>query len=366
MNDYEEFQTAKGEVVQRFVSDKEYTRHSEGSFLRLQDGRILYAYSRFQESSQDDAPSHIVACYSEDEGKTWTQPQKILDPSDFSTHNIMSVSLMRMQNQDLGLFFVARSAPNSSVCYLARSRDEGKTFYEVSPCNSSDRPGYYVLNNDRVIRLKSGRLIMPLAFHRGGYDSTHPKAYYFEWRSYVLFLISDDDGKTWRESSDVVFPPFSGTRSGLQEPGVIELASGVLYGYARTDKMYQYDFYSVDGGEHWTQAEPSSFTSPNSPIQMKRALDGKSILAVWNPIPNYNGRRIYPGFGGRTPLAYAVSTDECGSWSKPFVIEGQKDCGYCYPAIFFTNDGHALISYCSGTQESGDCLADSTIYRLEL
>lgn len=365
MNYCAEFRPADGKPVFHLISDKQFTRHSEGAFLRLHDGRIMYAYSRFANGCQDDSPSHIAACYSSDEGQTWTTPQKILDPSDFGTHNIMSVSLLRMQNQDLGLFLGARRSPQDNATYLARSRDEGKTFYQIVSCTPEDRPGYYVLNNDRVIRLKNGRLIMPAAYHRGGYDTAHPGTVYFEWRSYLTFRISDDDGNTWRESADVIFPPFSRTRSGLQEPGIIELQSGVLYGYARTDKMYQYEFYSFDGGEHWTQAEPSPFTSPNSPLQMKRSPDGQSILAVWNPIPNYNGRKIYPGFDGRTPLACAISRDDGASWSSPMVIEGEEDCGYCYPAIFFTDDSHVLISYCSGIQASGNCLADSTIYRMK-
>lgn len=365
MKNHTEYTFAEGEAVLRLQADDQYTRHSEGAFIRLQDGRIMYAYSRFIEGVHDDSPSHIAACYSADEGKTWTEPCKILDSAAFGTHNIMSVSLMRMQNQDLGLFFCARIAPQNTVIYLARSKDEGKTFYETKTCTLKDRPGYYVLNNDRVIRLKSGRIVMPVAFHRGGYDTAHPGSVYFEWRSYLIFYISDDDGNSWRESADIIFPPFTRTRSGLQEPGIIELRPGIIYGYARTDKMYQYEFYSFDGGEHWTQAEISAFTSPNSPLHMKRSLDGQSILAVWNPIPNYNGRKIYPGFGGRTPLVCAKSTDDGISWSEPLAIEGRKDSGYCYPAIYFTADGYVLISYCSGTQESGDCLADSTIFRMK-
>ncbi len=53
-----------------FAPDEQYTRHSEGAFLRLKDGGIYFAYSRFSESDFDDAPSDIAACVSYDEGES--------------------------------------------------------------------------------------------------------------------------------------------------------------------------------------------------------------------------------------------------------------------------------------------------------
>ena len=63
---------------------------------------------------------------------------------------------------------------------------------------------------------------------------------------------------------------------------------------------------------------------------------------------------------------YAQSTDDGKTWSEPVVIEGEEDCGYCYPSLFFTNDGAILVGYCSGTQKEGDCLANSTIRKIQL
>lgn len=350
------------QIVATWGPDEKYSRHSEGDFLRLNDGRILFIYSRFTGSYDDGAPSDLVATYSSDEGETWTKPVTAIPASLFGTDNVMSVSLMRMRNGDVGLFYIVKQTKIINRMILSRSSDEGKTFYSHTECSLPDRAGYYVLNNDRVERLSSGRLIMPLAYHRGGYGE---KAY-FDGRSYDVFLLSDDDGATWRESSDAVFPPFTHSGSGLQEPGVIEKKNGVLWGYSRTDKMVQYEYFSMDEGEHWTAAEPSRFTSPCSPMKIDRHPKTGDLYAIWNPIPEYNGRYVSRSGWGRTPLVWAVSKDEGVTWSDYSIIEGDEEHGYCYPAIFFTNDGCMLVAYCSGGPADGICLARLTIQKIKI
>ena len=99
-----------GHVVMDMRADKVYTRHSEGAFLRMNDGRILYAYSRFTGNSNDAAPCDIVGRWSADEGETWSDAEILLRAADYGTHNIMSVSLLRMANGDVGLFFGSRQS----------------------------------------------------------------------------------------------------------------------------------------------------------------------------------------------------------------------------------------------------------------
>ncbi len=350
----------KDHIVAAFPPNKTYTRHSEGAFLRLKDGRILFVYSRFTGNFGDDAPSDLVALWSADEGETWTEPVVAISASMYNTENVMSVSLMRMRNGDVGLFYIVKQSPGISRILLSRSNDEGATWYRHVECSLPDRPGYYVLNNDRVERLSTGRLVIPLAYHRGN------GAGYTDGRSAACFLYSDDDGETWKEAPDLVYPPFTGSRSGLQETGVVEKNDGTLWGYNRTDKMYQYEFFSFDGGMHWTEAQPSRFTSPCSPLKIKRKPETGDLYAVWNPIPNYNGRYTSKAGWGRTPIVWAVSHDDGDTWSENHIIEDGPENGYCYPAIFFTKDGAMLVSYCSGGPEDGICLAKQTIMKIAI
>ncbi len=377
-------------IVRILAPDENYTRHSEGAFLRLNDGRIVFIHSRFTAHVGDDAPSDIVRSYSSDEGETWTEPEVVIPASMYGVKNVMSVSLLRMQSGELGLFYGVKVTPGSGKHMLSLSRDEGQTFYRHIQCSLPDRIGYYVLNNDRVERLKSGRILMPLIVHRcSGYDSRtaamaahndgrnavchHPGAFggtsaagYWDSRGVAVFLYSDDDGETWQEADDTVSAAFTGTHTALQETGVIEKKNGALWAYCRTDKMVQYEFFSFDGGMHWTRPQPSRFTSPDSPLKIKRHPETGDLYAVWNPIPNYLGRKVVPVGWDRTPMVWAVSHDDGVTWSENHVIDDEPDHGYSYPAIFFTNDGAMLVAHCSGGPEDKSGLARLTIHKLAI
>ena len=267
----------KGRVTALFKPDDVYTRHSEGAFLRLKDGSLMFAYSRFTEACFDDAPSDIVYCVSHDEGETWTQPDIMLRAESFGVKNIMSLSLLRMANGDLGALFIAKEPPQVYRIYLLRSKDEGKTFYKRIDCLANIGQGHYIVHNARVIRLQSGRLILPLSYHRSDCCARVGENAHIDYRSSGVWGYSDDDGETWLQADDVVFPPFTGTKAGLQEPGAIEKQNGVLWGFYRTDMGFQYESFSYDGGMHWTAAQPSRFTSPTSPMSMARHPSGRQI-----------------------------------------------------------------------------------------
>jgi hypothetical protein len=136
--------------------------------------------------------------------------------------------------------------------------------------------------------------------------------------------------------------------------------------WMRTDVGCQYESYSIDGGLTWTMPSPSRFTSPDSPLSMKRIPESGKLLAVWNPIPNYNGREFIYEYGGRTPLVLAVSADDGKSWNDYKIIEDDPDAGFCYTAIHFTNDSHVLLKYCSGGKKDNlaSCLHKLTVVKI--
>src|SRR5687768_170459 len=54
-------------------------RNSEGAFIELKDGRILYVYSRFQGTKGNDhAPAQLAGRYSSDGGRSWSPEDQLI------------------------------------------------------------------------------------------------------------------------------------------------------------------------------------------------------------------------------------------------------------------------------------------------
>lgn len=353
-----------GEVVLDLKPGPDNHRNSEGAFLELKDGRILFIYSRYLgEGYGDDASAYIAARISSDGGNTWNEDEIVAMPEDFDAINLMSVSLLRMSDGDIGLFYLIRKGWHDTRLHLFRSSDEGETWGEPVCCIPG--PGLYVTNNDRVIRLSTGRLVVPAAYHKmSGNSTTAPGSWHF--RSEACFFLSDDDGRTWRASETTGAMPEPNSRAGLQEAGVIELKDGRIWSWSRTDTGRQYEMFSSDGGDTWSVPVGSIFTSPNSPLSMKRIPHTGQLLAVWNPIPNYQTRNAPEFTRGRTPLVGAISPDEGKVWVNYFSLESEENGGgYCYTAIHFTEDS-VLLAYCAGIPEDRSILARLRIRKISL
>ena len=336
-------------------------RNSEGAFLPLRDGRVLFVYTHFTQGMQDDAAASLWALTIQ--GDAAGAPAPLIPSPEDGADNLMSVSLLRMENGDIGLFYLRRQGKTLLEMVLRRSGDEGRTW--AAPTPVTPRTGYFVVNNDRVTRLSGGRILVPAAEHKKFLQADG--SVYFDARAEAVFFLSEDDGRSFRELSGKGVMPYSGVcHSGLQEPGVLELADGTLWAWARTDLGQQWEMLSRDGGAQWTPPAPSGFTSPLSPMSVRRLSDG-TLLALYNPIPLYNGRSATVGgawTGGRTPFAARTSADDGRTWSEPVILEDDPACGYCYAAMLEQSPGNLLLAYCAGGTQDGSCLARLRIARL--
>ncbi|MFW6598234.1 sialidase family protein [Propionibacteriaceae bacterium Y2011] len=337
-----------------------FARHSEGAFATLADGTVLFVWSRFDDGSfHDNAGADLVAIRSSDGGVTWSEPELVLSRHDDDAINVMSVSLLRLQDGRLALFHLRRKGFHDMRLIMRISDDEGRSWSEGRCCIPAI--GYHVTNNDRVIQLSSGRLVVPAAFHRA--RDVGPEPSFDSWAT-TYFSFSDDLGETWHESRPSVLP-YGDSRSGMQEPGVVELADGTLWGWARTDQGSQWEMSSRDGGETWSVPRPSVFSSPRSPLSVKRLSSGR-LVAVWNPVAAGPGQYRPPsGWNdGRTPLVLAIGDGQATEWTDQIVLEDDPDSGYCYTAIHELPDA-LLLAYCAGSAvHDTNCLTRLRIRRI--
>ena len=346
-------------LVFDLIPTPENNRNSEGSFLRAPNGDILFAYSRYATNDlTDHAPCDIAMVRSSDEGETWSAPVIIVRAEQFGVDNVMSVSGLPLRDGSLCFWFLIKE--NDGTVTIGRAVSADGLNFTAERCDCRFPRAYYVVNNDRAIRLADGRVAFPAARH-DGFGPLDPK-YHLGPASDLVFL-SDDDGKTlYASQNDVRFDCPANRFKGLQEPGVYQKKDGSFYLWARTDLGRQYEFFSDDLNV-FTVPRPSEFTGPCSPLELFE--DGDDLYAVYNPVPRYNGSTRTEWGWGRTPLVIRKSTDDGGTWGALNVIEDDPDRGYCYPALFATNDGCLLVSYCRGGREDGVCLARLGIMKIK-
>lgn len=331
------------EIVLRLEPGEGNPRNSEGDFIQLKDSSILFVYTHFTDGTGDNATAHLTGRYSYDHGKTWASKDvKIL--SNEGGMNIMSVSLLRLENDDIALFYLRKNSETDCIPFMRISTDEAKTWSEPKRCIPNQ--GYHVVNNDRFLQLANGRIIFPTSLH------TAPV-----WSKGKIFsYYSDDKGNTWKKSEQVANPK----SITLQEPGIVELKDGKIMLFSRTESGVQYFSFSDDHGETWSEIEPGNIRSPLSPASIERIPSTGDLLLLWNN--NYEKGR---DGGKRTPFSLAISKNEGRTWEKIKTVESDPAGWYCYTAIDFTKD-HILLAHCAGDTKTNNGLSTTQITRLSL
>ena len=342
-------------------------RNSEGAFVELADGSILFAYTQYYGGDwHDECSANIAAIRSRDGGHTWSEPQVIIRNQ---SQNVMSVSLLHLQDGRIAMVVLQKTRipghdgrqPPVCLCGTIPAVDcRPKVYFSAdealswsAPVEICDAPAVYLVAvNDCLRQLKSGRLILPVSHHRYGGNAriTTP--------GLGLFYLSDDAGATWRESRVGCFPPADLSR-GLMEPGVAELTDGRILGWYRTRGGCQYKTWSYDHGESWTPPVPATeFPSPEAPLAMKRNPKDGCLYAVWNdyhPERSVKFAATGPAVMGRTPLVIAKSDDDGATWKDHRVIEDAPDHGFAYTAMLFHGDD-LLLAYCAGGLPDCECM----------
>ncbi len=287
-------------------------RWSEGSTLNLDgDRHLLMVVTALGQGGHDDTPGKILEFHSHDGGLTWTPPDEAtVWQENIGARNVMSPSLLRLDNGDiLGFFLVTDAALKDGGPWMKRSTDNGKTWSE--PVRMAYE-GYGGPGNDRAIQISSGRILLPCWVSLDELASAH---------TYVLY--SDDCGATWQKTALISVPKGSTGRKtdpAAEEPMIIELNSGRLMMIMRTYLKSIWVTYSDDQGETWTEPQASGIPAPGSMSTIKRMPSG-GILLIWNWAPEDKIDGPWP----RNYISAAVSTDDGKTFSWVRHLDGSDD-----------------------------------------
>ncbi|MFM8618940.1 MAG: sialidase family protein [Opitutaceae bacterium] len=323
----------KAGIIESFIAraSDANPRNTEADVLVRRDGSLLVAWSDFYAGSRDDAPARISAAVSTDGGRSWA-PRFTLQENTGGA-NVMSVSFVRSRTGDVLFFYLQKNSLTDLKAYVRRSTDDARTW--GAPVLVTADPGYHVMNNARVIQLRSGRLLAPVASTKQVWTKND------DFRTSVH--LSDDDGRTWRRGRTLLSAP----KRGAMEPGLVELRDGRVMQIIRTQTGFIWRSFSSDGGDTWTDAAPWDIESPESPATLA-ALPGGDWLLVWNPKVAWgNPEKTVLGAnhgGARTPLAAMVSGDEGRTWGRPRNLEGNPESTFAYTSVTF-HEGRALLTH---------------------
>ena len=141
-------------------------RHDHQLIFPLQDGRLMLVWSEYYRSDAsdsrggafaDDMPCHISAKTSDDRGRSWSAPFVLQENT--GKLNVKHPNLLRLPSGEVLLFYTEWNSHSNRVVILRRSQDDCKSFgppQRLSPTNRITN-----INNDHVLRLHSGRIVLP-------------------------------------------------------------------------------------------------------------------------------------------------------------------------------------------------------------
>ncbi len=314
----------------------EHPRNSEPAILQRQDGTLFMVWQEYlqnEHGGHDNAPNQLSAMTSADGGLTWGSHQVLVhsNPGDV---NVYSPNLLQLPCGDwLLLYFryhvLAAGKESITSAYVCRSADQGRTFGPPRPIWDHQRLS---CASGVVKRLRSGRIVLPVSQMLG---LTWTPTDHVAVGSYV----SDDDGATWRFSSQGVDLPLRGA----MEAHVEELRDGRLLMVMRTQLGSVFQSHSADGGLTWSKAQTTGLRSPESCPELIRIPQTGDLMIVWNNSP-YDPR-FGSHYGKRSPLTVAVSGDEGATWGRMRDIETDPGRAFSNPVAFAASGGRIVLMY---------------------
>lgn len=328
----------------RFIVEPEVViRHSaERSFIGpgmfvLENGDILMAapWGRPPTNFEQLAAKYPVPMLyrSTDGGRTWKEQGRM--QMEWPLSGMVSdggVSFLRLKDGRLAalLHRHVKDLHGGGLPAISFSKDDGATW---TPARLVGEPeGVWYVMNERLIQLRNGRLLVPVAHMPKG------SGLYEGDKNIGLCFFSDDGGETWKRSRT---PATLDDTRGMAEPCVAEVGERVLM-LARTGSGFHYASWSENGGETWSMPEATTLESACSSLTLKTLPDGRLIVFYNHAAPLKRG-----AFFPRTPLCYAVSADGGKTWSAPVVIDDEgsanKDRQNIYPAACFTKEGMVVM-----------------------
>lgn len=309
------------------------------------DGKRLVTLTDDRKGHNGDLPSHcyLVAQYSEDNGRTWSDPLTVAGTADTGGnygHGDASIVTNRDNGDIIGIMtsagtyghgFWASTASEPQRWKTIVSHDGGFTW--EAPVDHTDDLYGAKCTNEKTKTWQGGFSGSGAALQKR--DGTLVSSFVnreADGSQNFYFFMSKDGGKSWYVSGN------SGTKS-ADEPKTLERNNGDLAISVRATG-YNYYNYTSDNGNTWHKPSQTRFTSGIS----GNACDGEYM--VWCSTRDDNPWNIafqtLPNSSSRQNVSIALSTDEGATFAAPKTICPR---GSAYSAAVVLPDGTLGVYY---------------------
>ena len=325
--------------------DKGSLHYRIPAITATKDGKRLVVLTDDRKQNQGDLPNHcyVVAQYSDDMGKTWSDPVTVAGTAETGGnygHGDASIVTNRDNGDIIGIMtsagtyghgFFAGTAQEPPRWKTITSHDGGETW--DAPVDHTDALFGANCDNPDTKTWKSGFSGSGAALQkRDGTLVSNFVNRQADNSQHFYFFMSKDGGKNWYVSGT------SGT-AGADEPKSLERNNGDL---AISVRASGYNYHNVTSNDGATWQYPSQ-TRFNTGIS-GNACDGEYM--VWCSTLEGNpwdiALQTLPNSGSRENVSIALSTDEGETFGAPKTICPR---GSCYSATVVLPDGTLGVYY---------------------
>lgn len=310
---------------------------------RTPKGRLWSAWV----GGEDGPKAFMVAATSDDNGKTWSKPRFAIDsqaPHLPIPRSVIVGNFWTDPEGKLWFFFDqtmnhydGRSGLWATVC--ENPDDETPTW------SKPNRIWHGSVLNKPIVR-SNGEWLLPvqlpqlegLGALKGIHDELKPV-------QGAHVFASTDQGKTWTQRGLV-----RSAKPSWPEHQLVELKNGDIWLTLRTEEGAMQSF-SSDGGQTWTEPEPTTFKQPVARFHISRLASGKILLIKHGEsIDSFEADKT----NGRNNLTAWVSEDEGKTWKGGLMLDERT--GISYPDGFQAPDGTIYITYDRNRHSDGEIL----------
>ena len=149
----------------------ETPRHDHQLIFPLSDDRLMLVWSEYYANrpalvgrkpttrsgeAADNVPCRIAARISTDRCRTWSD--RFILQDNVWKYNVKHPNLVRLPSGELLFFFVGWDSNEQRNVFMKRSQDNCESWSEMVRIS---RPGWICNNHGRILRLSSGRIVLP-------------------------------------------------------------------------------------------------------------------------------------------------------------------------------------------------------------